>query len=289
MAKSLACALTHVRQESFFLKKWIDYYGGIVGKENLYIVLDGDDWTPDFSLDGLNVEIILGAPRARIRNDRWVAKEMSRRANALRKRYSFVIRGDVDEYVVIDPESGLNWEQAFAEIGEDGYLFALGVDMVQSAGEVGALDRSAPILGQRTYGYVADRYTKPFVISRFNNWTGGAHRLINRPVKISNHFTLFHMALADQSIAQERMAARGGGAQHQSNVQHQTLRIDAISDTVKAAPTLFDFPTAAMIGRRDFAIEPDGTVASRPRASSAEGATELGLFTRIPDRFHGLI
>ena len=35
MAKQFACALTHVRHESFFLERWIAYYGAIVGRENL--------------------------------------------------------------------------------------------------------------------------------------------------------------------------------------------------------------------------------------------------------------
>jgi hypothetical protein len=287
MAKSFACALTHVRHESFFLEKWIAYYGGIVGRENLYVVIDGDDWTVDVDLSGITVEIILEAPRRRIQNDRWIAKEMSRRANALRKRYSHVIRGDVDEYVTIDPASGLDWPEALEELGEQGYIYALGVDMVQSEAETAPIDRAAPILGQRRQGFVSDRYSKPFVISRWNNWTGGAHRLINREVKLSQHFVLFHMALADKAIAQERMLARGGTAQHVSFVDHQQARLEVIG----AAKGLhrFDYAEACAIGQAQFAVEPDGTPASRPRAAVVEGVDERGLYVTLPDRFFGLV
>jgi len=286
MAKEFACALTHVRHESFFLKKWIAHYGALVGRENLYVVIDGDDWEPNVDLSGISTEVLLDAPRRRIRNDRFMAKEMSARANKLRKRYAHVIRGDVDEYVVIDPDSGLGWPGALEELTEEGYIFALGVDVVQGAGEGEPVDPADPILGPRRYGFVADRYTKPFVISRWNNWAGGAHRLLNRPVVMSNHFVLFHMALADRGIAEERLAARGGLTQHRSFVDHQTDRIGAIAQD---GADRLDFAEACAIAHRDFPVEPDGSIAKRPRASAHPAAQDQGLPVEIPERFFGLV
>ncbi|AHM04402.1 hypothetical protein roselon_02051 [Roseibacterium elongatum DSM 19469] len=286
MAKEFACALTHVRHETFFLEKWIDHYSGIVGRENLHVVIDGDDWEPEVDLTGIHTEVLLEAPRRRIKNDRFMAKEMSGRANKLRKRYEHVIRGDVDEYVVIDPASGLDWPQAFEELTEQGYIFALGVDMVEAEDETAPIDRTQPILGQRRRGFVADRYTKPFVITRWNNWAGGAHRLLNRPTVISNHFFLFHMALADKTVAEERLAARGGLQQHRSFVDHQTGRLEAIADHGLSAP--IDFAEACAVGRGQFPVEPDGSVTKRPRAATDPRATEQGLPTIVPERFFGL-
>lgn len=285
MAKDFACALTHVRHEGFFLAKWIAHYSAVVGRGNLHVVIDGDDWEPDVDLTGISVEIVTGAPRQRIRNDRWIAREMSVRANALRKRYAHVIRGDVDEYVVIDPDSGLTWPDAFGELGDQGYIFALGVDMVQSAAETAPLDRAFPILGQRRQGFIADRYSKPFVISRWNNWAGGAHRLLNRDVRLSRHFFLFHMALADRDVAQERLAARGGLTQHASFVEHQTQRLDAVG----TAADPLAWTEALALAHAQFPVEPDGTPAGRPRASTDPRATDKGLPVIVPDRFFGLV
>jgi hypothetical protein len=287
MAKEFACALTHVRQESFFLKKWIEYYGSIVGRENLHVVLDGDDWTTDVDLDAINVETVTDGPRRRRRNDQWAASLMSKQANLLRKRYDYVIRGDVDEYVVIDPSAGLTWEEAFVELGDEGYVFALGIDIVQSAEEGASLDPTRPILSQRKHGFVADRYTKPFVISRWNNWAGGAHRLLNRPVKMSNHFVLFHMALCDNEIAQDRMVARGGQEQHNSFVGHQNYRLDAFSETDELQPMPYE--EAKRIALSDFPFEEDGTIAKRPRASRHPLVHEKGLYTTVPSRFLNLV
>lgn len=286
MAKTFACALTHVRHESFFLQKWIAHYGAIVGRENLFIVIDGDDWQPDVDLTGISVEVVHDAPRRRLRNDQWIAKVMSARANALRRRYEFVIRVDADEYVTIDPDSKLDWPDAMRELGETGYIFAMGIDVVQAPDE-GLLDRGKPILGQRQFGFVSNGYSKPFVISRWNNWAGGAHRLINRKVRLSNHFFLFHTALADMDLAHERMMARGGHHQHASHLVHQRERLGVL-DTV-GGETQFAFDAALEIGHREFSVELDGSPAARPRAATVEGASNKGLFTAIPKRFHGLV
>ena len=288
MPKDFACALTHVRHEGYFLEKWIAHYGAIVGRENLHVVIDGDDWEPAVDLTGIKTEILLDAPRRRIQNDRFMAKEMSGRANALRKSYEHVIRGDCDEYVVIDPSAGLDWPEALQELGEDGYIFALGIDVVQAAEETGVLKRRKPILGQRCFGYVADTYTKPFVISRWNNWAGGAHRLLNRPVRMSRHFVLFHMALADQGLAEDRLAARGGASQHPSFVGHQTDRINTIGGA-ELTQNRLDYAEACAIAHAQFPFEPDGSPAKRPRRSSDPRAGERGLPVRIPERFFGLV
>lgn len=286
MAKELVCALTHVRHEHVFLDKWIAHYAPIVGRENLYVVLDGDDWEPSSDLTGIHVEVVTDAPRRRLRNDRWAAKAMSARAHQLRKSYDFVIRGDVDEYVVVDPDCGMDWETALREDQEQGYSFALGVDVVQNISETEPVDPERPILSQRRFGYVADRYTKPFVISRWNNWAGGAHRLINRPVVMNNRFVLFHLALCDADWAAARMQARGGAAQHVSFVDHQTYRLEAISRADGLKPV--DFAQAYHIAFRDFPVEPDGSVAKRPRQTPDPLGSEEGIFTTIPDRFADL-
>ena len=36
-------ALTMVRNDDFYLRKWVEYYGAQLGKENLYIYFDGLD------------------------------------------------------------------------------------------------------------------------------------------------------------------------------------------------------------------------------------------------------
>ena len=37
------CALTMVRNDDFYLRRWVEYYGRELGRENLYIFFDGTD------------------------------------------------------------------------------------------------------------------------------------------------------------------------------------------------------------------------------------------------------
>lgn len=286
LAKKLACALTHIRQETYFLEKWIEHYGRIVGRENLHVVLDGDDWTPAVDLEGINVSVMTDAPRERIRNDRFIAKTMSQRANFLRKSYSYVIRTDVDEFVCIDPrsENGAtqDWEAALREVDELSYIFALGMDVIQRGPDLAPI-KDGPVLAQRPYGVISPLYSKPFVINRWNNWAGGAHRLINRKVVISNQFFMFHLALADLTQADIRHTGRGGDTQHGSHTSYQAERFAKIYD----APQLTEFPfeEACAMGRAEFSIGKDGEAATRPKQADDFPI----LWTRLPEEFQSLL
>ena len=47
--------LTMARNDDFFLRKWVEYYGRELGKENLYIYYDGEDQTIADFCQGTNV------------------------------------------------------------------------------------------------------------------------------------------------------------------------------------------------------------------------------------------
>ena len=38
--------MTMVRNDDFFLRKWVDYYASQLGRENLWIYFDGHDQLP---------------------------------------------------------------------------------------------------------------------------------------------------------------------------------------------------------------------------------------------------
>lgn len=286
-SKALIGAVTHARHEGFFLSKWIAHYGALIGRENLHVVLDGDDWAPEVDLTGIKVEVITGAPRERLTNDKFMATEMSQRANRLRARYRHVLRMDVDEFVALDPSLEQDWERALVTTEESGYVFAVGIDMVQTAGDSTPLDRDLPVLGQRRHGFVSQAYSKPVAISRWSQWSPGGHRLIGRTVRMDPQFLLFHLALADEGIVVERHRARGGDGQHPSFVQHATARASAIGDG--RAADMLDYDAALAIALAEFQIEPDGSPAICPRRASHPSATNRGIPIRIPERFHGLV
>ena len=50
-------AITMVRNDDFFLRKWVEYYGGELGRENLYIYFDGEDQIVGDFCQGANVHV----------------------------------------------------------------------------------------------------------------------------------------------------------------------------------------------------------------------------------------
>ena len=44
-----------VRNDEFFLQKWVEYYGRELGRENLYIYYDGEDQTVGDFCEGAHV------------------------------------------------------------------------------------------------------------------------------------------------------------------------------------------------------------------------------------------
>ena len=102
-------ALTMVRNDDFFLRKWVEYYGAQLGKENLYIFFDGTDQVIAPFCEGTHAELhekiglhVVSAEKGRLRF-------LSEQAAALLERgYDLVIGVDADEFIVVDPKLGLS-------------------------------------------------------------------------------------------------------------------------------------------------------------------------------------
>ena len=97
------CAMTMVRNDEFYLRRWVEYYGNQLGKENLRVYFDGEDQqVPDFC-EGVYTEL-----RPRVAGN--VAKSDKGRINFLSSRaallfeqgYDLVIGTDVDEFLIVD-------------------------------------------------------------------------------------------------------------------------------------------------------------------------------------------
>ena len=94
-----------VRNDEFFLHKWVEYYGRELGRENLYIYYDGEDQAIADFCHGTNVFVhpkigthVVSAEKERL-------KFLSEQAAALfTKGYDLVIGVDADEYIVADPK-----------------------------------------------------------------------------------------------------------------------------------------------------------------------------------------
>lgn len=198
------CAITMARNDDFFLNRWIQYYGKELGEENIYIYLDGVDQPIPSKAGKANVihrervvEHVVKAEKRRLGFLSVVASE-------LLQRYDLVIGVDADEFLVVDPSTGLTLIQYLSSIKIDTCVSGLGMDVGQKLGEESVLDYTKPFLDQRKYAYLSPRYTKPSVISEPVQWGSGFHRVKGKNFRIDPNLYLFHFGSVDMEIIEQR-------------------------------------------------------------------------------------
>lgn len=191
------CALTMVRNDEFFLRKWIEYYGSQLGKENLYVYLDGKDQiVPDFCA-GANVCVRDRVPGMVAAADRGRIDFLSLQAAELLGRYDMVIGTDVDEFLIVDPSIGKTLPEFLSDLPDKVSYSGLGIDVGQHLEKETEIDASVPFLKQRHYARLSTRYSKSSVITRPVNWGSGFHRVRNRNFRIVKDLYLFHFGCVD--------------------------------------------------------------------------------------------
>lgn len=199
-------ALTMVRDDEFFLRKWVEYYGRELGKENLYIYYDGEDQTVGDFCEGTNVFVHPKVDRQVVAGDKARVKILSEKAAELfNKGYDLVIGIDADEYIVVDPKLGIGLREFLSRQSIDVCLSALGLDFGQKLGEEGDLSSEKSFLSQRHYAQIGSRYTKASVIAKPCRWGCGFHRVKGHNFHIAENLYLMHFGYADSRRLREKL------------------------------------------------------------------------------------
>ena len=200
-------ALTMVRNDEFYLRKWVEYYGRELGRENLYIFFDGiDQRVPDFC-EGCYTHLRERNPQHVVKAEKDRLGYLSERAAVLMNEegYDLVIGTDADEFLVVDPALGVSLADYLGGLKICTSVSALGIDVGQHLDCEGVIDGSRPFLEQRHYAYICSRYTKPSVIARPVRWGSGFHRVKRHDFRIDKNLFLFHFGSIDLKMIEDRM------------------------------------------------------------------------------------
>ncbi len=271
-------ALTTVRNDDFFLRRWVKYYGEQLGEENLYVFLDGRDqeipeWCPK-----VNVEAIDKIPGKVVEMDRRRAALMSAKAAELLKTYDAVIGTDGDEFVVVDPKLGMNIPEFISSLPERTSYSGLGIDVGQNINCEGIVD-DRPFLAQREYALIDTRYTKASIITKPVEWGAGYHRIRNHNFHIQKNLYLFHFGYVDLERIKARMSDKdrleGGWSRHLA----KRARTIALVSEKKARN--WDFWTVWACRIQSW-VRP-------PYAWNKPGMFKMDIVVRIPERFRNLV
>ena len=198
--------LTMVRNDDFFLRKWVEYYGRELGKENLYIYYDGEDQTIAGFCEGTNAYIHSKIGTQVVSAEKGRLKFLSNKAAELfANGYDLVIGVDADEYIVVDPKLGVSLREFLSSRDIDVSLSPLGLDFGQKLGKEGDLSLEETFLRQRHYAQIGTRYTKPSIIVQPCKWGSGFHRIKGHNFHIAKDLYLLHFGYADRKILEERL------------------------------------------------------------------------------------
>ena len=269
-----------VRNDDFYLKKWVEYYGRELGKENLYIFFDGTDQIISDFCDGTNAELhekignqVIEAEKGRLRFLSGKAAEL------LSKGYDMVIGVDADELIIVDPKTGKSLAEYLSEQEIDYSISALGLDFGQKIGEEDDITDDIPFLRQRHYAQIGTRYSKPSIVAKPCIWGSGFHRIKGHNFHIVKDLYLFHFGYFDKRRLEYRF-------QDQNRIEqgwgrHMQKRSRTINYVTKLKARNFDCWTR-------FARHCQNLIRP-PYALNKPAMFELRIVVRIPDRFQNII
>ena len=208
MTKHIA-AITMARNDTFFLSRWIEYYGREIGTENLYIYLDGTDQEIPENAGAAHITKLPHTDMSRSAGDKYRIGKMSDLANELLKKYDIVIGCDCDEFLIVDPALNTSLAKYLSNTEIHTTLSGLGLDVGQHLTHEKPLDSSKPFLAQRAYALLSTRYTKPVVINRPVRWGSGFHSINGHNFHIDPNLYLLHFGAVDMEMLVAKAASRG--------------------------------------------------------------------------------
>lgn len=273
-------ALTMVRNDDFYLEKWVEYYGGQLGKENLYIFFDGTDQKIAPFCEGTNAFLHekIGSQVVQAEKGR-LAFLSEQAAKLLAGGYDLVIGVDADEFIVVDPARGMSLAEYLSAQKIDVSLSALGLDFGQKLGEEGDITSDRPFLQQRRYAQIGTRYTKPSIVAAPCRWGSGFHRVKGHNFHIGKDLYLLHFGYFDKKRLEDRFNDKDRLSQGWGKHMKKRSRTIRLVSTRRARP--FDpWVRFARICQ---------TIVRPPYALNKPAMFELRIIVRIPERFENIV
>ncbi|MEM7268240.1 MAG: glycosyltransferase family 2 protein [Pseudomonadota bacterium] len=280
-------AITHARHDDFFLEIWVCHYSKLVGAENCFVILDGDDWKSEVDLSGVNVAINTTRFYRRIKHDAHLANTKNARITELLGDYDYCINTDCDEMVCVDPSSGKSLQEAVAEAGDNPILNSRGVEIVHNYEAEPAFDPALPILQQRRHAVIYSLYFKPNVIAKPASIRAGGHGARDATFRLSASLILFHLANLDRDRLEQRITAREGTTFKETTVS----RLDYFAPVRNGvAPLDYDEVMADVSQRLGGGETTDNYVAPGFRDGNVRlHRWRTGFYVKLPDRFRLIV
>lgn len=273
-------ALTMVRNDDFYLRKWVEYYGRELGRDNLYIYYDGLDQQVAPFCEGTHACAVEKIGSQVVEAEKGRLRFLSGKAAVLLSSgYELVIGVDADEFLIADPATGKGLAEYLSGLDIKGSVSGIGLDFGQKLGEEGDISASEPFLQQRHYAQIGTRYTKPSTLSKPLLWGSGFHRVKGHDFHIARDLYLFHFGYFDQKRLEDRFKDKDRLAQGWE--KHMKKRSRAIRLVTELPARDFDrWTSIARLLQK---------VCRPPYAWNKPGMLGLKIVVEIPERFQNIV
>jgi hypothetical protein len=194
-----------VRDDAFFLRAWLRHYGGMFGRENCYIVNHGRGAEVAALAQGCNVIGIPGDPHKNFDVKRWGL--LNNIVGGLRRYYKFVIVGDVDELVVVDPDHPRSLPEMLHRTPANRVITPLGLEVLHRV-DLEQDPITDQIIGPRRHVRHAPHYSKPCIIGAPTKIARGGHFTQFPDLLAPDPLYLLHLKYCDFAAYSEAMDRR---------------------------------------------------------------------------------
>jgi hypothetical protein len=204
-----ACAFTIVQNESFFLPRWLDYYGRHFDAADLFVL---DHQTTDGSTTGLEGRCqVIRVHRSMSFDHYWLKRTVERFQAFLLTSYETVLFAEADEFILPHPERYRGLADYIRRM--PGPLArCTGFEVVHDPSEP-ALRPAEPLLRQRTHWHPSALYSKTLLARHPLTWVVGFHEVVDPPMPAlapDPDLVLAHLHRVDfdRCLARHEAAAR---------------------------------------------------------------------------------
>lgn len=287
--RGAVAAMTMVGGDHFFLDRWVRYYGDQLGRENLFVLSHGGDPEHSRIAEGCNVIYLpLDPTRNCFNQRRW--QMLSLFAGGFTHFYNWVITGDVDEIVAVDPALGTTLPQYLASMGRrpPKVITPFAIEMVHHPElEPEPLSPDRNVLDVRRIFRLNANYAKPCLTRIETTFMPGGHYATHDRLHLDPHLYLFHLRFIDHDMTRDRLTTRREQRTIQSGALGEVERAKTgwypAWDTYRAL--IRQKPIAETVDFPEFRQEMiDGWRLKKQVFWAPGGARPPGLY-RLPERF----
>jgi hypothetical protein len=185
------------------LKKWVDYYGKILGYENLFIIDDGSENNPKNYLPK-NVNVI-SQPRTTFESWR-LCRSLSKLQRLLLETYDVVIAIDSDEFLVSDREDCPTIKEHIqsAYMNGQSIIQTQGWELIHLIDREPNLNENTPIGFQRKHLIRNAGFDKPAVANTEISFVIGNHWCFEQK-KQDTDLIMLHLRHFDVNFSLEKL------------------------------------------------------------------------------------